>query len=72
MHTVYIVPVITTFTIRSISKVPEHISDCERCNYWDNVYRMHLAHVSSQTESEEITDEEMLSAAESMETDASN
>nr|AJC01336.1 non-structural protein [Human bocavirus] len=47
-------------------------SDCERCNYWDNVYRMHLAHVSSQTESEEITDEEMLSAAESMETDASN
>nr|AKP16715.1 NP1 [Human bocavirus] len=47
-------------------------SDCERCNYWDDVYRRHLANVSSQTEADEITDEEMLSAAESMEADASN
>nr|AGI99540.1 NP1 [Human bocavirus] len=48
-----------------------HSTDCPRCDYWDNVYRRHLAHVSSQ-ESEEVTDEEMLSAVESMDTNASN
>lgn len=48
-----------------------HNADCPRCDYWDDVYRKHLAHVSSQ-ESEEVTDEEMLSAVESMETNASN
>lgn len=48
-----------------------HSPDCPRCDYWDDVYRKHLANVSSQ-ESEEVTDEEMLSAVESMETNASN
>nr|AJE63438.1 NP1 [Human bocavirus]AJE63442.1 NP1 [Human bocavirus] len=48
-----------------------HSPDCSRCEYWDDVYRKHLANVSSQ-ESEEVTDEEMLSAVESMETNASN
>nr|AXF54186.1 NP1 [Porcine bocavirus] len=39
-------------------------TQCEKCNYWDEVYKMHLANVSpSETEPQELTDEEMLAAA---------
>lgn len=48
-----------------------HAQDCERCEYWDDVYRMHLANVSLSAESD-VTDEEMLAAAETMELDASD
>lgn len=38
--------------------------ECEKCVYWDDVYRMHLANVDSASVSQpEITDEEMLEAA---------
>ena len=39
-------------------------TQCEKCNYWDEVYKMHLANVSpSETEPQELTDEEILAAA---------
>lgn len=41
-----------------------HARDCERCNYWDNVYVRHLAGLSQQEE--EINDQEMLAAAEAL------
>ncbi|QDS02906.1 NP1 [Bocaparvovirus primate3] len=47
-----------------------NMPDCNRCDYWDDVYRMHLAKVSSQVP--DVSDEEMLAAAEVMDSDASN
>ncbi|QKV09258.1 NP1 [Squirrel bocaparvovirus] len=37
---------------------------CTRCDYWDDVYLKHLAHVnSSDSQNKELTDQEMLEAA---------
>lgn len=39
-------------------------TDCKRCDYWDDVYLQHLAHVqSSDLQNKEITDAEMLEVA---------
>lgn len=39
-------------------------SDCNKCVYWDDVYKKHLANVDTVSNSTEITDEEMLAAAD--------
>nr|QPO14346.1 nonstructural protein [Bovine parvovirus 1]QPO14350.1 nonstructural protein [Bovine parvovirus 1] len=44
--------------------------DCEKCDYWDDVYKKHLANVDTYSVAEEITDSEMLEAAEAV--DAAN
>lgn len=46
--------------------------NCDKCNYWDNVYLEHLANVESacNTSIQDVTDEEMLEAA--MEIDGTN
>lgn len=44
-------------------------SECEKCNYWDEVYLKAIANVTNDS-SQEIDDEEMLQAA--MEVDGSN
>lgn len=36
---------------------------CENCEYWDDVYKRHLANVDSPSVSTELTDEEILEAA---------
>nr|QTZ83140.1 MAG: nonstructural protein [Elaphodus cephalophus bocaparvovirus] len=39
-------------------------SECNKCTYWDDVYKKHLANVDTVSNSTEITDEEMLAAAD--------
>lgn len=39
---------------------------CEKCEYWDNVYKKHTAHVECSSDSQDITDEEMLSVCADM------
>lgn len=51
---------------------------CERCKYWDDMYRAYQAQVETDSQapsvvpSTEISDVEMLSAVESMEVDGAN
>lgn len=37
--------------------------NCEKCNYWDDVYKKHLANVNTVFSPTEISDTEMLEAA---------
>lgn len=43
---------------------------CEKCDYWDKMYREHMANVDSSNKSQEVSDKELLEAA--MEMDGSN
>lgn len=47
-----------------------HARDCSKCRYWDDVYTKHMAGVSPQGSEEEISDQDMMRAAE--EVDASS
>lgn len=44
--------------------------NCEKCEYWDDFYKKHVANVEHNSKSQEVTDEEMLAAA--MEVDGSD
>ena len=43
---------------------------CEKCVYWDDVYKRHIADVKPECSQGEVTDEEMVQAA--MEVDGSH
>lgn len=49
-----------------------HAKNCSKCSYWDDVYLKHLAKVDTHVPTGEVTDEEMLSVAESMEVDGTH
>lgn len=48
-----------------------HAHDCNKCEYWDNVYTMHLAKATVPTVTE-LTDAEMLEAVDAMDVNGSN